>query len=188
LVRKATGGRFSAAPGVVESDEDRAADSGWYDTWLPSDPCHGSVSRQSETGGSTATVLAVSTDSWTLSEQGTFGNGTLSLSSYVVSEQQSSSVTVSQSGNSTETLSGLNQGQSYSGSDDGTTSSTSNSNSSCSLDGQGSDQINYPIYRFLSYSASGSDSFSNSQSDSSNWSGGYSGSGSDNDSQSGNSS
>ena len=129
-----------------------------------------------DSSGSNATVQETNTECFTLSEQGTFGNGSLSISSYVFSLQQSSTQCTSQSGSWTETFSGTNQGQNYSGTDSGTYSDTANVSSSGSMTMQGTVGNNSFNLSLVCYVLSGSDNFSSSQSDNSNWTGGYSGS------------
>ncbi|MHB1423875.1 MAG: polymorphic toxin-type HINT domain-containing protein [Gemmataceae bacterium] len=145
-----------------------------------------STYSDSSSGG--RSVVATYVNGSSLSQGGSFSNGSYGLSNYAFSANQSSNVNSSESATNTDNSSGSNQCQSYSGGSSGSVSANDVSSSSGSLSQQGSYGNGSFTLSAVSYSGSGSDSFSNTSSDSSHWSGGYSGTSSTSDNASGNSS
>ena len=90
---------------------------------------------------------------------------------------------MSQAGAWTQTISGVNLGQGYSGNVSGSFSNSYNTSSTSTWSEQGSYANGSFNLTMFSYSDVGNDSSSGQQSDSSNWSGGYSGSGNANASE-----
>jgi hypothetical protein len=112
---------------------------------------------------------------WSLSQQGTFSQGSLSLSSYVMTEQSTSTYNDSYSSSGTGTFSGTNQGQLYSGTQSSSASDQAAGNRGDSLSEQGSYANGRFSFGTTSYGGSGQDSFSDQAAASASWSGGYSG-------------
>jgi hypothetical protein len=133
-----------------------------------------------ETGSGNDNSGMTQTDGWSLSEQGTMAAGSMSLSSYVFSETESDSASSADNSNWSETLSGTNEGQSFSGSDSGGESDSQGTSDSGSLLEQGSASNGSLTLSLVSYSGGGSENGSASDNESGNWSGGYSGSDSSN--------
>jgi hypothetical protein len=129
-----------------------------------------------ETGSGNDNSGMTQTDGWSLSEQGTMAAGSMSLASYVFSETEGDSASSADNNNWSETLSGTNEGQSFSGSDSGGESDSQGNSASGSLLEQGSASNGCLILSLVSYSGSGSEDGSASDQESGDWTGGYSGS------------
>ena len=141
-----------------------------------------------EAGSSTEGVTGTATSGFVLSELGAYSNGSFSLGNYLLSVQQSSSASVSEVGGSTDSVSGTNQGSSYSGPGSESFSDSDVQSSSGSLTEQGSYANGSFSLGTVTYQGSGDDSFSDSDGDSDSWSGGYSGTDSVSDQEGGTSS
>jgi hypothetical protein len=130
----------------------------------------------SNSDSSAETFAETLTSAFTLSEQGTFANGNFNLSSYVFSEEQTFSESVSKTDSATESFSGTNQGAGYSGSGSDNSSEQGVRSSCGSLTEEGVYANGSFALGTVTYEASGSESVSASDSGSDNWTGTYSGS------------
>jgi hypothetical protein len=137
--------------------------------------------------GSNGTAQGTVSESFSLTEQGTFASGSYGLSCYAYSQQQQSSDTASSSGSWTETFSGTNQGQGYSGGGTGSFSGSGTDSAAASLTEVGAYSAAGSFsLGLVSFAAAGGNSFGSAESDSSSWTGGYSGTESASASASGN--
>ncbi len=137
---------------------------------------YGGSGTFSDNSGANATSQGTVSESFSLTEQGTFASGSYGLSCYAFGQQQQSSDSVSESGSWTGSFQGVNQNQSYSGTDGGNFSGSSTDSASASLTEQGSYGGGSFNLGLVNFGAQGNNSFGSTESDNSNWSGGYSGS------------
>lgn len=129
----------------------------------------------------TTIVQNTSATDYSVSEQGTFSNATLALSSFAFLYAQSSQQTITASGGSTQTFSGADDtglgasNPTFTGTGGGTVSYENDQSSSSSLSQQGSFAGGAFNLSAVNYSGSASNSFSASDASAKQWSGGYSG-------------
>jgi hypothetical protein len=141
-----------------------------------------------DSGSDTTVTQNGSQISYSLSEQGSFSNGSFGLSSFAFVYGQASQMSTDESGTDDEVFSAtddVGDDPTFSGTADETISAQDDSSSQSSLTEDGSYVGGTFILSDVEYSGSSSDTFSDSNSSTSDWSGGYAGTASDASAESG---